>query len=187
MMNRRKVFMIALQILSISFLLFGCSTSNSSHGNVEYLMYKDNEHHFSISYPSTWSIDSKQPNVGVMFDSPKENDQDLYTENVSAGVFSLPTEATSPIENYVDGMIDTIKKQTPEMNMIKTSSLKINNVPAIQIIYTAKRDNLDLAYKVTYLLKGRVGYIIVFTCLNGEIDKFSPVVDTMINSFVITD
>ncbi|PSJ86362.1 hypothetical protein C7R93_28640 [Brevibacillus fortis] len=82
-------------------------------------------------------------------------------------------------------MIETIKKQTPGIEVLNTSNLTINELPAIQILLKEKRDNVDLSHQMTVVFKGKTGYVIGFTCLEGDLDKYSTTTDKIINSFNI--
>ncbi len=177
---------VGILIQCIVCLLLGCSQNNLPAKKTEFQTYEDKNNHFSINYPSDWSVDTRQKDVSVMFEALKESDQNIYTENISVTAFSLPVEATSPMENYKNGIIETVKKQSPGIEIINTSSLTINNLPALKIEYKGKRDNIELAYQMTYVFKGKMGYVIVFAYINGDLNKYSSTVDKVINSFNVT-
>jgi len=186
-MRLQRQLAILFQTIFLVSVLLGCSKNNLSAKTTEFLTYEDKNNHFSINYPSDWSVDTSQKDVSVMFDAPKESDQDIYTENISVTAFSLPVEATSPMENYKNGIIETVKKQSPGIEILNTSSLTINNQPALKIEYKGKRDNIELAYQMTYVFKGKMGYVMVFASVNGDFDKYSSTVDKIINSFKVTN
>ncbi|TQK75005.1 PsbP protein [Brevibacillus sp. AG162] len=176
---------IIIQSLLVVSLLLGCSQTKIAEETNELLKYEDKNNKFTISYPKDWTVDTTRKNVNVLFNSPKESEQDVYTENITVKAFTLPEEATSPMENYRDGMIETIKKQTPGIEVLNTSDLTINELPALQILLREKRDNVDLSHQMTVVFKGNMGYVLGFTCLDGELDKYSATTDKIINSFNI--
>ncbi|EJL29924.1 PsbP-related protein [Brevibacillus sp. BC25] len=176
---------ILIQIIFVVTLMSGCSQTNKLDETTEFMKYEDKINKFTISYPKDWTVDTTQKNVNVLFNSPKESEQDVYTENITVKAFALPEEAISPMENYKDGMIETIKKQTPGIEVLNTSNITINELPALQILLREKRDNVDLSHQMTVVFKGNMGYVLGFTCLDGELDKYSSTTDKIINSFNI--
>ncbi|GAB1529179.1 MULTISPECIES: PsbP-related protein [Brevibacillus] len=176
---------ILLQIIFVVTLMSGCSQTNKPVETTEFIKYEDKTNKFNISYPKDWIVDTTRKNVNVLFNSPKESEKDVYTENITVKAFTLPEEASSPMENYRDGMIETIKKQTPGIEVLNTSDLKINELPALQILLREKRENVDLSHQMTVVFKGNMGYVLGFTCLDGELDKYSSTTDKIINSFNI--
>lgn len=184
-MRIQRQFGILIQCIFLVSLLLGCSQNNVAAETTEFLKYEDKNNNFSINYPSDWTVDIKQKDVSVLFESPKESVQDVFTENITVKAFTLPDEATSPMEKYKDGIIDTIKKQTPGIEVINTSNLTINDLPALQILISGKRDSVDISYQMTVVFKGKIGYVLGFTCLNGDLDKYSTISNEIINSFKV--
>lgn len=181
-MYTRRQLMILIQFLLLIFLL-GCSNESKAS---EFLKYQDENNHFSIEYPSNWSVDTNQKGINVMFDSPKVDEQDVNTESFSVTAVQLPQEANLPIERYKDGIINTVKKQSPWIKVEYTKELTVNGYPALQISYSGKRNNLDASFQLTYIMKGNMGYVLTYACLMNEQEKYSTIIDKMINSFVIT-
>ncbi|MGG4453638.1 PsbP-related protein [Brevibacillus porteri] len=176
---------ILIQSLLVVSLLLGCSQTKIAEETNEFLKYEDKNNKFTISYPKDWTFDTMQKNVSVLFHSPKESEQDVYTENITVKAFALPAEAISPLENYKDGMIETIKKQTPGIEVLNSSNITINELPALQILLREKRDNVDLTHQMTVVFKGEMGYVLGFTCIDGELDKYASTIEKVTNSFKI--
>ncbi|MBG9945077.1 PsbP-related protein [Brevibacillus formosus] len=176
---------ILIQSFFVVSLLLGCSQTKIAEETNELIKYEDKTNKFTISYPKDWTIDTMQKNVSVLFNSPKKSEQDVYSENITVKAFVLPEEAISPMENYKDGMIETMKKQSPGIEVLNTSNLTINELPALQILLREKRDNVDLSHQMIVIFKGKMGYVIGFTCLDGEFDKYATTTDRIINSFYI--
>ncbi|WP_188068707.1 PsbP-related protein [Brevibacillus brevis] len=182
----RHLRILIQSLLVVSFLL-GCSQTKIAEETNEFLKYEDKNNKFTISYPKDWTLDTMQKNVSVLFNSPKESEQDVYTENITVKAFALLAEAISSMENYKDGMIETIKKQTPGIEVLNSSNITINELPALQILLREKRDNVDLTHQMTVVFEGKMGYIIGFTCLDGDLDKYSSTIDKVTNSFKILE
>ncbi|MGG4444807.1 PsbP-related protein [Brevibacillus fortis] len=91
-----------IQSFFVVSLLLGCSQTKIAEETSEFLKYEDKTNKFTISYPKDWTIDTMQKNATVLFNSPKESEQDVYTENITVKAFALPAEAISPMENYKD-------------------------------------------------------------------------------------
>ncbi|WP_429845560.1 PsbP-related protein [Brevibacillus sp. FIR094] len=178
---------ILIQCFFVMSFLLGCSQTNKPIETTEFIKYEDKSNNFAISYPKGWSFDCKQKDVSVLFNSPKENDQDAITESISVKAIILPFEATAPWENYKDGIIEMIKKGSPGIEVQNTTKLKINEYEAMQILFKGKYNNENLAFQMTYVIKGKMGYIINFTSLYDDLEKYASTIEKVTNSFEILE
>ncbi|MBG9945078.1 PsbP-related protein [Brevibacillus formosus] len=176
---------ILIQIIFVVTLVLGCSQSNKPVEPTEFIKYEDKNNKFAISYPKGWSIDSEQKEVSVLLGSPKEDDQDTLTESISVNAIILPFEVTAPLENYKDGIIEMMKKESPGIEVQNTTKLKIKEYEAMQILLKGKYKKVDLAFQMTYVIKGKMGYIISFTCLYDDLEKYASTIGKVTNSFEI--
>lgn len=176
---------IFIQIIFVVTLVSGCSQSNKPVEPTEFIKYEDKNNNFAISYPKGWNIDSEQKEVSVLLGSPKEHDQDTITESISVNAIILPFEATAPLENYKDGIIEMMKKESPGIDVQNTTKLKIKEYEAMQILLKGKYKKVDLAFQMTYVIKGKMGYIISFTCLYDDLEKYASTIGKVTNSFEI--
>lgn len=176
---------IWIQCCFVVSLLLGCSQTNEAVEATEFKEYKNNK--FSISYPLDWAVVENPKDGSVAFKSTKESNEDLHTENIMVMSTTLPDEARSPMENYKNGIIEKMKKQSPGLEVQNTSNLTVNGLSALEILLKAKRDNVSIALRLTVVAKGKTGYVIGFACQDGDLDKYSSTIDKVINSFEILE
>ncbi|UKK99107.1 PsbP-related protein [Brevibacillus brevis] len=176
---------IMIQCFFVVSFLLGCSQTNESVEATEFKEYKNNK--FSISYPVDWAVVENPKDGSVAFKSPKESNEDLHTENIMVMSTTLPVEARSPMENYKNGIIEKMKKQSPGFEVQNTSNLTINELSALEILFKGKRDNVNIAYRLTFLVKSKTGFAIGFACQDGDLAKYASTIDKVTNSFKILE
>lgn|GEM_PF-5427594 len=176
-----------LPIFFIIVLLPGCNQNGATMDHGPFKTYEDQTQHFRIDYPSNWTIDTSSKEVSVGFESQEENVFDRYREVLSVTAYPLPATAESLIDNYQKGMIEGLKKRSPELELVKTSTLKIDNVPAFQLVYKGERNKISLTTIITVVLKNKRGYQIAFACQGENYEKYMPIIEKAISSFKITE
>ncbi|MGG4453636.1 PsbP-related protein [Brevibacillus porteri] len=176
---------VLIQCFFVMGFLLGCSQTNETVEATAFKEYKNKK--FSISYPLDWAVVENPKDGSVAFNSPKESDEDFHTENIMVMSTTLPDEARSPTENYRNGIIEKMKKQSPGLEVQNTSNLTINELSALEILFKGKRDNVNIAYRLTFVAKGKTGYVIGFACQDGDLDKYASTIDKVTNSFKVLD
>jgi hypothetical protein len=187
MKKNRLLCIVQLMLLITTWVLSGCSTNHSVVQPTEYVTYQDDKNHFTIDYPKHWSVDYTDKSVTVMFVSPKENEQDNRTENLTVTVTPLPYEASAPVEKYTDGIVATIKQRSPEMEVVSSRSITIHDYPAIEVVVRGKMSGIEYTISTNYLFKGKTGYVIGYTYPNSDKDKYEEIYTKMLHSFTITN
>ncbi|PSK00526.1 hypothetical protein C7R91_02545 [Brevibacillus formosus] len=168
----------------VSFLL-GCSQTNETVEATEFKEYRNNK--FSISYPFDWAVVEDSNDGSVAFNSPKESDEDFISEHIMVMSTTLPDEARAPMETYKNEIIETMKKRSPGLEVQNTSNLTVNGLSALEILLKGKRDNVNIALRLTVVAKGKTGYVIGFACQDGDLDKYASTIDKVTNSFKILE
>ncbi len=177
-----------LQLVLTASVFIGCDFNSSAVESSAYVTYKDDKNHFTIDYPNNWSIDNTEKKYAVMFDSPKENEQDTFIEHLNVTVGSLPYEATSPISTYKEGIVATLKKGLPKMEIKSTRELTINNYPALEIVLSGEKSGVKYMVRQNYFVKGKTTYVVSYSFsdpISGK-ENYSPIFEKMLHSFTIT-
>jgi hypothetical protein len=150
----------------------------------DYLPYTNSRYGFNMSYPTTWT---KQENTGtsvVSFTSPSEGRDDLYIESMKVIVEDLSANPMS-LEQYKNAQI--AKKQTLSgFNKIMDGPFKVGRFNGWKFAYTADTGML-MEWVEIYTIKGTTAYDLVFSAQESHYYNYVVPMDTMINSFQLTD
>jgi hypothetical protein len=144
--------------------------------------YKNNEYGFSINPPKGWKIQEniKMDNftIPVAFIGPVEKN---FAVNINIYIEKI-NETT--LQEYVNLNKKILTLVVSSYNLISERNTTINNHEAYELLYTAKIKNTDLAYKQIFLIKNNSGYVITFTALKDNFDKYIVVFDKSIETFI---
>ncbi|MBW5467570.1 hypothetical protein GPJ61_06745 [Brevibacillus formosus] len=176
---------ILIQCFFVVSFLLGCSQTNETVEATEFKEYKNNK--FSISYPFDWAVVEDSNDGSVAFNSPKKSDEDFISEHIMVMSTTLPDEARAPMETYKNEIIETMKKRSPGLEVQNTSNLTVNGLSALEILLKGKRDNVNIALRLTVVAKGKTGYVIGFACQDGDLNKYALTIDKVKNSFKILE
>lgn len=143
----------------------------------------DNSAGISIQYPKTWQLDPKQdPITGSLatFLSPKEDNSDIYIENLSLTVNNLPvTNAT------LDEYTKEIKQYNRDAVILEEANTTLANRPAYQIVYTKKEGGRSLKRLQVWTVKDNKVYVITYTAESDKYSNYLAIAQKMISSFEI--
>jgi hypothetical protein len=150
----------------------------------DYLAYTNSRYGFTMSYPATWT---KQENTGgsvVSFTSPSEGRDDLYLENMKVVVEDLSSSPLS-LEQYKNAQL--AKKQgLSGFNKIMDGPFKVSRFNGWKLAYTADTGML-MEWVEIYTIKGTTAYDLSFSAQESHYYNYVVAMDTMINSFQLTD
>ncbi|MGG4453637.1 PsbP-related protein [Brevibacillus porteri] len=184
-MNIPRHLRSLIQYFFAVLFLLGCSQTNEAVEATAFKEYKNKK--FSISYPLDWAI-VEDPNDGsVVFNSPKESDEDFISEHITVMSTTLPDEVRAPMETYKNDIIETMKKRSPGLEVQNTTNLTVNGLSALEILLKGKRDNVNIALRLTVAAKGKTAFVVGFGCLDGDLDKYASTIDKVTNSFKVLD
>jgi eukaryotic-like serine/threonine-protein kinase len=158
--------------------------------NINWHKYIDKTTGFKIKYADAWEQDAKANTVAetnILFNSPKQNSNDRYRENISIRVEKLTNLQTS-LSNYTKSAIVEINKYYRDAKVIEFSPITLAKRPANLLIYTGKDKNL-LPIKhlqVWTIDRGKV-YILTYKAEAEQYDRFIETAMTTIDSFELAD
>jgi hypothetical protein len=150
----------------------------------DFLPYANSRFGFNMSYPATWT---KQENTGtsvVSFTSPSEGRDDLYLENMKVMVEDL-SAAPMSLEQYKNAQLAK-KQPLSGFNKIMDGPFKIGRFNGWKIAYTADTGML-MEWVEIYTIKGTTAYDLTFSAQESHYSNYVVAMDTMINSFQLTD
>jgi len=147
--------------------------------------YKNNKEGYSIKYPSNWSIDKNEKDATVIFLSPKDNELDIFRENVSVIVQNI---SNNPLDLNSYSKL-AIKQMTAvfEDNLVILDSGQVRFAKSkgfrFEFIGMGKQD--DMHFLIYWTIRGLKAYQVTYTALNPYYKDHLLKVKMMINSFKI--
>ncbi|ALF54357.1 serine/threonine protein kinase [Nostoc piscinale CENA21] len=140
-------------------------------------------HGVKINYPDNWAV-QETPNAVtqdiVTFLAPKQSDYDQFQELVTIRVEPL----SSTLDESKDLFIREVKNTVDDAQIESSSETTLANQRANQLVFTGKIDNGRLKSLQVWTLQNDNAYIITYTATVDEYDKFLPIAEKMIRSFV---
>ncbi|MEM7757168.1 MAG: protein kinase [Cyanobacteria bacterium P01_A01_bin.40] len=162
------------------------SKQQSPEPESELLLYENSNQGFRINYPDVWSQQNRDDffATGVIFFSPLEDDSDLFKERVSILVEDLP-ENTS-LSEYTEQSLAEIKKLSdPNVGAAKT--INLGQGFGRRIVYSGEENGSTVRRMQIWSVQDNQAYIITYTARPESYETYLPIVEKMIESFVIVD
>jgi hypothetical protein len=143
-----------------------------------------------ILYPADWEkrdltdiAKSFGQQIGVRFNSPLENEFDMFSENLFVG------ESVVKNISLAEFAISTIYslEESPDINIVNSSSTTLVGIPAYTVKYFFSKAVVPVELLVTQIwtVKDNKLYSIVFTAQSDKFDDYEPIIQRMINSLEI--
>jgi hypothetical protein len=154
---------------------------------VKLSLYEDPIYGIHVKYPSSWELIPPQqslPEFVVGFRTSKENVADIFLENVNITVRKLTDESRN-LQLFTNEAIAQLHILLgPHMEELASERTTLAGLPAHRFIYRGVVEGVDdpNKYMHVWTIKGDVGYIITYTCLESRYEKYLREVQAIINS-----
>ncbi len=162
-------------------------SSVQSLSNDSVLEYESPAHGIRIQYPDGWQIMIESPSnssLSLRFNSPLENDNDTYRENV---LFEINTISNNTaLYNYTSAAITSYLESYPDLKFSEVSSTNLTNaaIPAYKLVASHTQDALD--FMQIFAINEDKVYTITYTSETTRYSTYLPIIEEMINSFEVT-
>ncbi len=148
----------------------------------EPILYQDKDFGFSMNSPAGWTKDlivAKRLGLKVMFVGPQIGE---FVNNVNVAIGFLS-------EDGVEGMVRKGPEGFKNYTLISFTNTTVGGLPSKEWIYIGDLNNYKAKNKQVYISKsgnftqGENLFIITFTSLEENYDKYWQIVEPSINSF----
>ncbi|MBD2501392.1 serine/threonine-protein kinase [Anabaena azotica] len=150
-------------------------------------IYQNAVYGITIKYPQTWQKTVTPDRITgnlVKFISPKENNQDSYTENLNLIVQDLP-ETRRQLEQFNQFYLGEIQQSHQNLQITQNDETQLANQPARQVVYTFTEEGNKFQRLQVWTIKNNKAYIMTYTADAAKYSEYLPVVKTMISSLDI--
>lgn len=142
---------------------------------------------FTISYPSTWTVD-QSGTMGTevfIFDAPN-HENDLFSENVNLMLSDLMSD-TIALLDYGESQRELLPKYITDYEYIATTYIEQDGKAFYQIEYNGKQGPFDLYFNQLLAFKGDVVYILTFTAEQDQVEVYKNIAEQMLLSFELVE
>ncbi|MFA5088684.1 MAG: PsbP-related protein [Candidatus Omnitrophota bacterium] len=144
----------------------------------------------SIRYPDSWELrdtDLGMPDVVVVFVSPKENELDVFQENVSVIIQDLSSDPMTLGQYTKRAVAQILGVFKDSVEMVESKSVKLAGLPGYKFLYRGKdpSDPSILKFVHFWTIKNDKAYQITYGSLGPSFEKRLGAVNAMVRSFRI--
>jgi len=158
-------------------------SSVQSLSNDSVLEYESPAHEIRIQYPDRWEImieSTSNSSLSLRFNSPLENDNDTYRENVILEINTISNN--TGLSNYTSAALVSYLELYPDLKVIELSSTNLTNnaIPAYKLVASRTQDGLEFMQIVA--IKEDIVYSILYSSEEARYSTYLPIIEEMINS-----
>jgi hypothetical protein len=162
------------------------SSSDQFLSNDSVIVYESPAYGIRTQYPDGWEIviqSTSNSSLSLRFNSPLENDTDIYRENV---IFEVSTANNTALGNFTGAALGSYLESYPDLKFNELSSTNLTNsaVPAYKLVGSRMQEGLDFMSIVA--IKDDKVYTITYSSDKSRYSTYLPIIEEMINSFEVT-
>lgn len=127
---------------------------------LDWLLFNDTVNKINVKYPKSWIVKSN-PNSLIIL-SPKENENDLFQENVNILIQDLKANPLD-LQEYTNLTRSQVISQFGESSIISLRNVDINGYKAKEFIYNIVYQGMALKIKQYWFIKDKRAYVLSYT------------------------
>lgn len=151
-----------------------------------YEKYEDPKAGIRIMYPRQWKV---IPNLGgtlVVFESPRENELDIFKENVSIVMQDLSEDRMNLKDYSETAMRQLLLTFKGDIEVITAEQHRLSGKPGFIFIYQNKSGDARFKNVSIWTIKDMRAYQVNYTGFASQYDRYKNRLGQMIRSFKIT-
>lgn len=142
---------------------------------------------YSIQYPLSWELNlSGQMGMSFIILSPRESEQDKFSENVNLVIQDL-TGKDIDINKYTKISEDQIKTMLTNSHLIESKRIKKDSYEYHKINYTFDQGIFHLKLEQFYWVINQKAYVLTFTSEQNKYADFVERGEKIMNSFILKE
>lgn len=141
---------------------------------------------FLISYPLNWNLaDAKSINANFAVTSPLSSNEDQFAENVNLIIQDLKGQNIS-LSDYAKLSREQLLT-LPNGKIIESRRVNSGDKEFHQIIFEGLLQGRNLKMKQLYFMEKEKVYVLTFTAIKSEYDKYDEIASKIFNSFKLKE
>lgn len=145
----------------------------------DFLTYVDDAVGFSISYPGTWNVEADSSDYVVCFVAPEAK----HGGTANCVVVHEKAPAQESLQSYFARSKADLQKGFKEYNPISEEELIIDDIPAMEHIFTYSDKNMIFKLTQIYLKQGEVGWVLCCASVPDAFDSYLTTFKAITASF----
>ena len=151
------------------------------------LAYQSPEYGIRTQYPDGWEIviqNTSNSLLSLRFDSPLENDTDIYRENVVFEISAISNNAA--LSNFTGAALASYLESFSDIELVELSPTNLTDtaIPAYKLVGSRTQEGLD--FMQIFAINEDKVYSILYSSEKMKYSTYLPIVEEMINSFEVT-
>jgi hypothetical protein len=151
------------------------------------LVYESPVYGIRTQYPDGWEIiiqSTSNSSLSLRFNSPLENDNNTYRENVILEIITVPNNTA--LSNFTSAALASYLESFPDFELIELSSTNLTNnaIPAYKLVGSRTQEGLD--FMQIFAIKEDKVYAISYSSETTRYSTYLPIIEEIINSFEVT-
>jgi hypothetical protein len=143
-------------------------------------VYENPAYHFRIQYPAGWLKEEGSNRVSFIIPAAEPEQELKEGFNI---LFDIMSGLNMKLEQYTRIIIQGLKKDTPDFQLIESEICEIDAQPASRIMYTGKYHDLDIQYTSYFLIREGFLYVMNFNTIHERFHSYQDILQTIISSF----
>jgi len=185
-MNAKRTRLIGYIILTLGLLSCGEKKQtpiSADNPNSWKTVSVDN---YTITYPPTWTLDNSE-RMGMILQlfSPLSSPDDKFSDNVNLVIQNLTGQPIKSLDQYTKLSENQILTMMTDSKILSSERLNSNGQEFQKITYTAQQGIYKLKFQQYYFIKNELAYVLTFTCVADEFEKYHAIGDKIMDSFRI--
>jgi PsbP-like protein len=161
------------------------SVQSLVNGNL--LAYESPGYGIRTQYPDGWEIliqSASNSSLSLRFDSPPENDTDIFRENVILEMH--PISNNTDLSNFTSAALASYLELYPDLKFSEVSLTNLANdtIPAYKLVGSRTQEGLDFMQIVA--INEDTVYTISYSSATTRYSTYLPIIEKMIDSFEVT-
>jgi hypothetical protein len=145
--------------------------------------YKNKMFNYSINYPSNYEL--KPLGNIVVFTSPEKDKKFAFSANVNVAA-SVTDKTSKSLKEYCEGAKARILKSQVDAKFLEEQEDKLSGKAAYRMVYTTKQKEANFKImEIAFIHKDRF-YVITYTSLLEEFDRYLKQAKAIIDSFKVS-
>jgi serine/threonine-protein kinase len=162
------------------------TTESSVQSLGGFLVYESPVYGIRTQYPDGWEIviqSTSNSSLSLKFNSPPENDTDIFHENV---LLEINTINNTALSNFTGAALGSYLESYPDFELIELTSTNLanNTIPAYKLVGSRTQEGLDFMQIVA--MKEDKVYVITYSSEMTRYSTYLPIIEKIINSFEVT-
>lgn len=174
---------ISLALLMWMLVLVACSDPKPEVP-ADWKTFKSTTHGFSFRYPPTWSINNQsRAQEGLLFyiSAPKDNDYDLFLENVNY-LHQVVPDSLQDIDKFLAYLQRKTLPNLENIKIVQEEKTQFNGYPAYHSVYQFTVNEMAATIEQIAYMRNHEAYIVTFAAETPRYESYKPTADMIFAS-----